>query len=116
MRETTERGGGRSRRRPGQPMGDEQREHCTHTHGVGGVHTCFPASTLRGSSVRSLALADKAEFDSCAKKFLYAMATAITLCIFAFLDYQSQAVARAIGPGNLELNLTKSAFGILDRS
>ena len=26
-------------------MGDERREYCTHTHGLGGVHTCFPATS-----------------------------------------------------------------------
>ena len=49
----------------------------------------FRPPPLRVSSVKSLALVDKAELTAVAKKLQCAMTTVFTLCIFAFLDYQS---------------------------
>ena len=61
------------------------------------IHAARP-SRFRDSSVRSLALVDKAESTAVPKKFECAMTTAVTLCIFASLDYQSRAVAKSDWP------------------
>ena len=61
------------------------------------IHAARP-SPFRDPSVRSLALVDKAELTAVPRKFECAMTTAVTLCHFAFLNYQSRSVAKSDWP------------------